>query len=141
MSWSPPDHWTETETQLKKYQSVTLNASGLGTIIFEPDNARQRWVVSSVVVTTNQSGVATTIPVATLAINTVSFATMSQGNQRGASWSGNQDTFAGILELGAADFLTVMFTPPPGSTGAQIATLSGVIASAIVTGTKYTRRS
>ena len=138
MPWSPPDHWTETESQLKKNQSVTLNASGLGTIIFEPDNARQRWVISSVVVATNQSAAATVVPVATLAINTTSFATMSQGNQRGASWSGNQDTFAGSLELGATDFLTVLFTPPPGTSGS---TLSGVIASAIVTGSKFTRRS
>lgn len=130
----------ELEGLLKKSAQVTLNSSGQGTLTFDPDNANQRWEVMSVVVATNQAATATTIPVATVAINTQSIGTLSAGNQRGASWSGNQDTFRGQIDVGPADFLTILFSPPAGATGAQIAALSGVIASAVVTGSKYTRR-
>lgn len=130
---------TEIVGQLKKSGQVTLDANGDGVLTFDPDNANQRWIVSSVVVTTNQPATSTVIPVATLAINTVTFATMSGGNQRGATWSGNNDTFTGSMDVGPADFLTILFTPPMGQAGAAAA-LVGVIATAIVTGTKYTRR-
>lgn len=130
----------EVEGELKKSGSVTFNASGLGVLTFDPDNANQRWEVTSVVNATNQPATATVIPVATVAINTVTFATLSQGNQRGATWSGNQDVFQGLVKVGPADFLTISWSPPAGATPAQIATLAGVIASAVITGTKYTRR-
>lgn len=138
MPWTPPDHWTETESQLKKSGSVTLSASGNGVIIFDPDNARQRWMVTSVVVSTNQAANATVVPVAQVAKNTVDVTLLSQGNNFGASWSGNQDTFSGELDIGPCDFLTVAFSPPPGQSGTP---LSGVIAYATVTGQKYTRRA
>lgn len=130
----------ELEGLLKKSGQVTLNSSGLGTLTFDPDNANQRWEVTSVVVSTNQAATATVVPVATVALNSQTFGTMSAGNQRGASWAGNQDTFRGQIDVGPADFLTILFSPPTGATGAQIATLSGVIASVVVTGSKYTRR-
>jgi hypothetical protein len=131
---------TETVGLLKKSGSVKLDSNGNGVLTWDPDNGNQRWVVNSVVVTTNQPSTSTVIPVATLAINTITFATMSQGNQRGATWSGNSDTFQGSMDVGAADFLSVIFSPPMGQVGAAAA-LAGVIASAIVTGTKYTRRA
>lgn len=130
----------EVEGLLKKSGSVKLDTNGNGVLTFDPDNANQRWEVTSVVNFTNQVATATVIPVATIAINSVTFATMSAGNQRGATWSGNQDVFRGLTDVGPADFLTISFSPPPGATGAQIATLAGVIASAVVTGSKYTRR-
>lgn len=130
----------EVEGLLKKSGSVKLDTNGNGVLTFDPDNANQRWEVTSVVNFTNQAATATVIPVATIAINSVTFATMSAGNQRGATWSGNQDVFRGLTDVGPADFLTISFSPPPGATGAQIATLAGVIASAVVTGSKYTRR-
>lgn len=130
----------EVEGLLKKSGQVTLNSSGNGVLTFDPDNGNQRWEVESVVVSTNQAATATTVPVATAAINTQTFATLSAGNQRGSTWSGNQDTFTGLMHIGPGDFLTVMFSPPPGATGTQIATLSGVIASCVVTGSKFTRR-
>lgn len=129
---------TEVELLLKQSAQVTLNASGNGVITFQPDNGRQRWVVTSVVVTTNQPATASTVPVVTLAINTTALSTMSPGNQRGSTWSGNQDTFSGNMDVGPCDFLSVLFSPPPGSSGAV---LSGVIATAVVTGKKYTRRA
>jgi len=130
---------TEITGELKKTGQVTLDATGNGVLIFDPDHANQRWEVTSVVVTTNQPANATVIPVATTALNTVHMDTMSPGNQRGASWSGNQDVFVGLLNVSACDFLSILFSPPPGQAGAAAA-LAGVVATAVVTGTKYTRR-
>lgn len=128
----------ETAAQLKKSGTVTLNAAGQGVLQFDPDNANQRWEVTGVVVATDQAATATTVPVATLALNTNSLASMSQGNQRGTTWSGNNDSFAGLVDVGPADFLSVIFSPPPGNAGTA---LSGVHATAVLTGTKYTRRT
>ena len=131
---------TEVEGQLRRSGQVVLNASGQGVLTFDPASARDRWEVQSVVVTTNQAAAATVIPVATVARNTTAFGTLSQGNNLGQSWSGNQDVFAGKLDIGPCDFLSVIFSPPPGATNTQIAALSGVIAYATVTGTRFTRR-
>lgn len=141
MPWQPPDHWSEVQSQLKQSGQVTLDANGNGVLYFTPDSARQRWEVTSVVVTTSQPANATVVPQAQIAINTADLNTMSQGNNRGASWSGNQDTFQGLVQVGPVDYLTILFNPPPGSTGAQIAQLAGVMASVIVTGSKFTRRA
>lgn len=135
---STPAPAVETQTILKKSGSCVLDATGNGVIIFDPDNARQRWEVTSVVCATNQSATSTVVPVCTLAINTVAMGTMSQGNQRGATWNGNQDTFTGEIDVGPCDFLSVIFSPPAQTSGAAMA---GVIASAVVTGSKYTRRA
>lgn len=133
---------TEVQLQLKKSGQVTLDSTGSGTLYFDPDSANQRWEVTGVVVSTDQAATATVVPVATVALNSHDMTTMSAGNQRGSSWSGNQDSFGGPqVDVSAGDFLAVIFSPPPGSTSAQIAQLSGVIASAVVTGTKYTRRA
>ncbi|HEY1706423.1 MAG TPA: hypothetical protein VGG75_42665 [Trebonia sp.] len=129
---------TEVSAPLKKSGQVVLDAGGSGVLTFDPDNARQRWEVSAVVVSTSQDAAATVVPVATVALNTVSIATMSPGNSRGASWSGNQDTFSGQTGVGPCDFLTIAFGPAPGQDGSALA---GVTAAAVVTGTKYTRRA
>lgn len=135
MTWPAP---VETEGQLRKTGQVTLDATGNGVLTFDPDHARQRWEVTKVVVATNQAATATVVPVASCALNTTAFATLSAGNNRGQSWSGNQDTFTGQVDVGPCDFLAVTFSPPPGQSGTP---LSGVIASAVITGTKYTRRA
>lgn len=126
---------TEVPGLLRQAGSVTLDASGNGVIILQPSGSRQRWEVTSVVVSTNQAATATTVPVATVALNTISAATLSQSNNYGATWSGNQDVFQGTMQVGAADFLSVIFSPPPGNAGTA---LTGVIARATVTGTRYT---
>lgn len=141
VAWSPPDHWAETQQQLKTSGQVTLDAAGNGVLYFTPPSARQRWLVTSVVVQTNQAANATVVPVAQLALNTVSIGTMSAGNNQGASWSGNQDIFTGEVDVGPCDFLAVLFTPPPGAAPSQIAQLAGVIASAVVKGQSFTRRA
>lgn len=137
MVWIPPSHWVEQQLQLKKSGQVKLDANGNGTLFFTPDNARQRWVVTSVIVKTNQPASATATPVATMALNSNDIATMSDGNNRGATWSGNQDTFSGNLDVGPCDNLSVIFSPPSGQSPAP---LVGVIASAVITGSKFTRR-
>jgi hypothetical protein len=128
----------ETSTLLKKSGTVALDANGNGVLIFDPDNARQRWEITSVIVSTNQNAIATVVPQVTLAVNTTDLGTMSPANQRGGTWNGNQDTFAGQIDIGPCDFVSVIFAPPTGTSGTP---LSGVLATAILTGTKYTRRS
>ncbi len=132
---------TEVEGRLVKHGTCTLDSSGNGSVLLDPENARQRWEVTSVVVSTNQAATATTVPVATVAKNTAVASQLSQGNNGGQSWSGNQDVFAGKWDISAADFLSVLFTPPPGASAGQIAALSGVICYVTVTGAKFTRRA
>jgi hypothetical protein len=127
----------ELEGDLKKSGQVTLNASGNGVLSFSTDHANQRWEVTSVVVSTNQNANAVVVPFVTLAENTTDISTLSAGNQRGSTWNGDKETFAGLWKLGPMDFLSVFFAPPTGQSGAS---MSGVIASAVVSGTKYTRR-
>lgn len=128
----------EVVADLKKSAQVKLDANGLAVVQFSPDHANQRWQVTYIGVTTNQNANATLIPYAVPALNTVSLTTMSAGNQRAqATWSGNNDAFRGLTDVGPCDFLSVLFYPPPGQSGAA---LSGVIASVVITGTKYTKR-
>jgi hypothetical protein len=136
--WAPPAHWTEIASGLRKSGSCTLDGDGNGAVTFDPDHANQRWVITSVIVSTNQPATAVLVPFATGALNTTSLSQMSQGNQLGTSWDGNNDTFGGTpVDVGPCDFYTVLFYPPPGQPGAALA---GVIATVIVLGTKYTRR-
>jgi hypothetical protein len=137
--FEPPPDWSELRGQLKLNQSVALDATGSGVIFFQAGSANQRWVIRHVVVSTNQPATATVVPYATLALNTTSLSAMSQGNQRGTSWAANNDTFTGMMDVGQCDYLTVLFYPPPGATPAQIAALAGVQATAVATGTRYTR--
>lgn len=132
---------TEVSGQLRYAAQVKLDSNGNGVLTFDPASARERWEVTSVVVSTNQAAAATVVPVATVAKNTAVVSQLSQGNNRGQSWSGNQDVFSGQIDISPADYLSVLFSPPPGATNTQIATLAGVIAYATVTGTRYTRRS
>lgn len=138
VGWTPPEHWTETQSQLKKAASVRLDATGHGTITFDPDSARQRWVVTTVIVKTDQAFSAGTVPTVDLGLNATSIATLSDANHRGATWSGNQDTWTGEIDVGPADFLSVLFSPPQGMAGTS---LNGVTATAVITGVKYNRRA
>ena len=127
----------EVQGQLKKSGQVTLDANGNGTVTFQPDSAWQRWVISGVVVYTSQDATATVVPMASTAINGTDLTQVSPGNIMGQSWSGNQDTFQGETDVGPCDFFAVMFTCPPGQ---DPTTLAGVVATAIITGDKFTRR-
>lgn len=126
----------EVSGQLKKSGQVTLTAVG-GVLTFETDHANQRWEVTSVVVSTNQAATASLVPNVTLAENTSTLATMSAGNNRGTTWNGNAETFTGLWHVGECDNMSVIWSPPAGQSGTP---LIGVIASAVVSGTKYSRR-
>ncbi len=127
----------EIEGLLKKSGQVTLDSGGNGVLIFSTDHANQRWEIEEVVVKTNQSATATVVPFVTLALNSSDISTMSDGNNRGQTWNGNQETFTGTEDVGPCDNFSVIFSPPTGTSGASMA---GVVASAVLTGTKYTRR-
>lgn len=125
---------TEYQAGLKKNGSVVLNAAGAGTIFFDPENARQRWEVTSVVVATSQAATATPVPQAGVYLNGVyqgSSAITSAGGSQGVTWSGSQDTFSGKTDVGPCDQLAVVFT----------AGIPGTTAYANLSGTKYTRRA
>lgn len=129
-----PDGYTETQAGLRKSGNVVLDASGNGTIPFTTENARQRWVINTVVVATSQAATATPVPQAGVYVNGVylgAAATTSAGGSEGVTWSGSQDTFAGSTELGPCDQLAVVFT----------AGIAGTTAYANLRGTKYTRRA
>lgn len=128
----------EITSELKKSGQVALSASGIGVLQFYPDHANQRWEIDSIVVSTNQSATATTVPFVSLALNTVDPTTASPGNAQGSTWNGNSETFTGSIKVGECDFLAVLFTPPKGASGTPLA---GVIGSAVLSGTKYTRRA
>lgn len=139
--FTPPDAWIEVAAQLAARGSVTLDAAGNGVLTFGTDHANQRWVVTTVIVSTSQPSTATVVPYATCALNTTSLSQMSPGNQLGTSWDGNTDTFGGpAFDVGPCDFVAVLFYPPPGQPGAGAA-LAGVVASVVLRGTKYTRRA
>lgn len=139
--FTPPPNWTETASQLRKSGQVTLDSGGHGVLTFETDSANQRWVITQIVINTNQPATATVVPQCTLALNTTDITQLSQANARGTSWSGNNDTFSASVDVGPMDFMSLLFFPPPGSTPTQISELAGVIAGATVQGTKYTRRA
>jgi hypothetical protein len=121
----------ETQGELHQAGSVTLDSNGNGTVTVMPDNARQRWEVRRVVVSTNQSATSTLIPVAEVFVNS----TQSRASSRGATWSGNQDILDTNIRVGPCDVLNVVFSPGPGGAA------PGVIASAVVEGDRFTRRS
>ena len=134
----PPDHWAEVTGMLRKSGSVVLDANGTGVILFDVDNGSQRWVVNSIVTTTNQAATATLVPYCTGCLNTYDVSVISPGNQFGTTYSGNNDTFGGSLDVSPTDTFCVLYYPPPGESGAALA---GVVAAAVIRGTYYTRRT
>jgi hypothetical protein len=84
--------------------TVTLDASGNGQIPFDVYSANHKWLIKGVVVSTNQPSTTTPYPTVTVYLGAV-----SQGESSGASWTGNQETFAGNIEMGCADTLFVNF--------------------------------
>lgn len=116
----------ELQALLKSNGTVTLDASGDGTVTFSPDNANQRLEITGVVVSTDQ-GNTTPYPVATLYVGS----TTSPGNNQGATASGNQDVFgSGVIDVDNAQEFSVVWTGG----------VAGSNAFAQITGRKYTRR-
>lgn len=128
---------TEYSATLKKNGSVALDEFGNGTIYFDPENARQRWQVTSVVVATSQAPTDIPVPTAGVYLNGVYQGTALQGvatspgGSQGVTWSGSQDTFTGQVDVGPCDQLAVVFQSG----------IAGSTAYANLAGTKYTRRA
>jgi hypothetical protein len=133
----PPQHWTEVPGQVRQSDQVTLNAAGIGVVSFQPVSANSRWVVTSVTVSTNQPSIASLVPFAAILLNATDLTMASPANNYGSTWDGNNDQFSTAFDVGPCDFFSVVWYPPPGQSGASLA---GVIASAVVSGTSYTRR-
>lgn len=117
----------EVAGNLKKAGSVKLDSSGRGVVSFITDNSWQRWEVDAIAVKTNQGATQVPVPVAEAFVNDPS----SAGNSEGGTSSGSQDTMSGRINLSGPDTLNIVWTGG----------ISGTIATAIVTGTKYTKRS
>ena len=136
----PPDAWVEQASQLRTSGQVKLDSNGKGFLSFTSNSSNQRWVITSIVVSSNQSSTALCVPWATIALNTTDISQMSQGNQLGTGYNSSQNTFSGAIDVGPMDFISVLFYPPSGASSAQNSALVGVISCAVVLGTKYTRR-
>jgi hypothetical protein len=118
---------SETSGQLHRTGNVTLDGNGNGVVTLSTDNARQRWEVTTVVVSTSQDPTVAPYPKAEVFVNDVT----SPGNSQGATWTGNQDTFTGTTDVGPCDFLAVQFTGG----------VAGTVATVRLGGTKFTRRT
>jgi len=105
---------------------VTLNSSGYGEIYFSVSNAWQRWEVDSVVVRTSQAATDTPFPTATVYAGFI-----ADAFTQGATWTGNQDTFSGRVDVDDGTDLIVVFSGG----------IAGTTATAIVYGKRYTRIS
>lgn len=117
----------EIEGYLDVSASVVLDSSGSGTVDFDVDNSWQRWVVDSVRVKTNQGDFQTPYPSAEV----FSGAAIADRFSQGKSWTGNNDVFRGRVDLDSGSEMHVVWTGG----------ISGTIATARVTGKRYTRIS
>jgi hypothetical protein len=113
--------WVQQGT-VRRRKSVTLDGSGNGTVSFGVDwSSNHKWVISSVIVATNQSPTTAPYPTATVYVGG-----QQVGVSEGATWTGNQDTFSGVAEM-TADDLNVAFTGG----------VPGSVATAIIEGDSY----
>lgn len=136
--YSPPDSWDEVSGPVRKSSTVVLDASGKGVVEFAPHSGNTRWIITSVVVSTNQTATASLIPYATAALNTFDISMLSATNDFGATYEANNDAFYGSMDVPPTATFCVLAYPPPGQSGSPLA---GVRFTAVVRGTYYTRRN
>jgi hypothetical protein len=120
------DDVDEVEGYLNKAGTVTLDGSGNGTLDFDVDHAWQRWEIAQIVVSTNQPSNQAPYPTAEVFAGPI-----APVYSQGATWTGNQDTFSGKVDLDAGTELHVVWTGG----------LPGSIATARIHGKKYSRTS
>lgn len=115
-----PD-WVPTGS-VRRRKSVTLDGNGNGTVTFGVDwSANHKWVITALIVATNQSPTTAPYPTATAYLGG-----QQVGVMEGATWTGNQDTFLGETEM-TCDDLNVAFTGG----------VAGSVATAIIEGDSY----
>ena len=105
--------------------SATMTTTGLGSVTFGVDwSANHKWVVSDIIVATDQNPAVAPYPTATAYLGG-----QQVGVSEGATWTGNQDTMRGEVEM-TCDDLTVAFTGG----------LAGSVATAVLEGDSYLMR-
>jgi hypothetical protein len=113
--------WVQQGT-VRRRKSVTLDASGNGTVTFGVDwSSNHKWVINSVIVATSQLPTTSPYPTATVYLGG-----QQVGVSEGATWTGNQDVFTGVAEM-TCDDLNVVFT------GGVV----GSVATVIIEGDSY----
>lgn len=115
--------WTQVG-EVRRRQSVTLDASGNGSVTFIVWTSNQRWIIEYIGVQTNQSPTTAPYPTAT-----VYEGPQQAGMADGATWTGNQDTFTGRFVMDACTDLTVAFTGG----------VAGSVATVVIEGTNELR--
>lgn len=102
--------------RVRKSGQVTLDAKGDGEIMFAVPSANHRWILESVVV--NVSGAAPGLfPQVVLYVGGVQSAGLSEG----ATWTGNQQTFTGRIDMDSGiDLMVAFVTGPAGSMATAI---------------------
>lgn len=113
--------WAEYGT-VRRRGSVTLDANGDGTIEFGTQHANQKWVIDSVIVSTDQDQTTAPYPQVVLYLGG-----QQAGVSEGASWLGNQDVLKGRMEMTSGDNLEVSFTGG----------VAGSVATAIIEGAAH----
>ena len=111
---------------LNESDNVVLDSNGNGTVDFDVDNAWQRWVIDSIVVSTSQGSTQTPYPTAEVYAGPI-----APPFSQGASWTGNQDTFKGRVDLDSGSELHIVWKGG----------IPGTTATARIHGTRYTRTS
>lgn len=108
---------------VRRRASVKLDGSGNGTVTFGVTySANHKWVIGDIIVATDQGQATAPYPTATAYLGG-----QQVGVSEGATWTGNQDTMRGQIEMGTADDLTVAFTGG----------MAGSVATAIIEGDSY----
>lgn len=90
---------------VRRRAAVKLDGSGNGTVTFDVTySANHKWVISDVIVATDQASTTAPYPTATAYLGG-----QQVGVSEGATWTGNQDIMRGQIEM-TADTLSVAFT-------------------------------
>jgi hypothetical protein len=107
---------------VRRRGSVILDGSGNGNVDFYVTySSNHKWIISDVIVSTSQSSTTAPYPTAT-----AYYGGQQAGVSEGATWTGNQDTMRGIIEM-TDEALTVRFTGG----------LAGSVATAVIEGDSF----
>lgn len=101
-------------TQLDAIGSVTLDASGNGSVVLRPSNAHESWTITSTVVRTRT---AVLNPVCQTFVGSSG---VMGGQAVDTTYTGNNDSSDTIIEVNEGSFLTVVWT------GGDVGTLASV---------------
>jgi hypothetical protein len=94
--------------RVRRTGRATLDSNGNGQVMFDVPSANHRWILESVVV--NVSGAAPGLyPQVVLYVGGV----QSSGLSEGATWTGNQQTFTGRIDMDSGITLMVAFIKGP----------------------------